>query len=653
MANRRTMSARVDQGRASVTETVRTDAVVAFYDNFEHRLLRDYVLGNPRTERALEFALEGLGGDCRDVLDVGCGIGWSSFEIARNYPHARVLATDLSPRLAATARSLFGDEPRIHFEVRDFVQEEIDGRFDAVILIDVYEHFPTAARSVVNERLKALLSEEASLILTVPTPAHQQYLRDNDPQGLQPVDEDVTSEDIRTLAEDVGGRVVVERGVSIWHVDDYKHVLIQRGPPHSGASAPTRLESRSERAARVRRRLNIRWTDAAGFVATYEGPSVCLATGSLDVVSETFIRDHVERLPAYVHVWQGNPPSRTHSGQSLLPSPLRGIARIVSRALAADPERTADKVFGRLPPGLRANVYGRYLRRHGIEVVLAEYGPLAVGVYAGCLRAGVPLVAHFHGFDAFHEDVLRQYGKAYEALFDAGWPVVVVSESMKRQLIALGAKESQVYLNPYGVDLNEFSPGEPVPGLVAAVGRFVDKKAPELTVLAFSKALQRVPDAQLVMIGDGPLRPAIERLIRALGLENNVSVPGALEHAYVVEMMRKAAVFMQHSLIAPSGDREGTPVAVLEAGATGLPVVATRHEGIAEVVVEGETGILVDEGDTDAMGAAVADLLLDPSYAHRLGRAARRRVEEHYSIDLSIKRLAMILEAARAATPSA
>jgi glycosyltransferase involved in cell wall biosynthesis/SAM-dependent methyltransferase len=618
----------------------------AYYDNFVRRLLRDYVRGNPRTERAIEFALDALRSGPMNVLDVGCGIGWSSFEIARNHPAARILAADFSPRLVSAAQSLFGEEARIRFEVKDFIQDEIEGSFDAIILVDVYEHFPISARTVVHARLKTLLTRGGSLVLTVPTPAYQQYLRDQHPEGLQPVDEDVTSADIRALAHDVGGRVAVQRSVSIWRADDYMHVLIERGSLRRAAPVVTRLESRSERAARIRRRLNIRWTDAAGFVAAHEGPPVCLAMGSLDVVSETFIRAHVERLPTYVHVWQGNPPSRTHSGRSLLPSPLRELARVVSRALATDPKRTEDTLFGRLPAGMRAKLYSRYLHRHGIQVVMAEYGPLAVGLHRGCRRAGVPLVAHFHGFDAFHQDVLRQYGEAYRTLFDARWPVVVVSESMRRQLIALGAKEDQVYLNPYGVDLNEFSLGEPMSGLVAAVGRFVDKKAPELTLLAFSKALQRVPHAQLVMIGDGPLRPAIERLISAFGLEDSVSVAGALEHAHVVELMKKAAVFMQHSVIASSGDREGTPVAVLEAGAAGIPVVATRHEGIAEVVVHGETGILVDEGDTDAMGTAVAELLLDPPRAHRLGQAARRRVEDCYSIELSTERLWTILRGA-------
>jgi colanic acid/amylovoran biosynthesis glycosyltransferase len=621
-------------------------SIVTYYDNFARRLLKDYLLGNPRTEQAVEFTLAALPGGRMNVLDVGCGIGWSSSEIARSHPAAQILAVDVSPRLVATARSVFGEETRIRFEVKDFIRAQIEGSFDAIVLLDVYEHFPAGARSVVHGRLKNLLAEESCLILTVPTPSYQQYLRDREPEGLQPVDEDVTSDDIRTLADDLRGRVLVQRSISIWRADDYMQVLIQRGSPREVAPARTRLEDRRERAARIRSRLGVRWTDEAGFVAAHEGPPVCIAVPSLDVVSETFIRAHVERLPTYVHVWQGNPPGRTHSGRSLLAFPLRAAARVVARALATDPRRVEDRLFDRLPTAARARRYGHYLRRHGIQVVMAEYGPIAVGLLAGCQRAGVPLVPHFHGFDAFREDVITPHAEAYRELFRAGWPVVVVSERMRRQLIALGAREDQLYLNHYGVDLDEFRPGEPVPGLVAAVGRFVDKKAPELTLLAFSKALQCVPRARLVMIGDGPLRPTMERLISALGLENSVSLQGARGHADVAELMRKASVFMQHSVIAPSGDREGTPVAVLEAGAAGIPVVATRHEGIADVVVHGETGILVDEGDTDAMGAAVAELLLDPPHAERLGRAARRRVEEHYSIELATERLWAILKAA-------
>jgi glycosyltransferase involved in cell wall biosynthesis len=305
-----------------------------------------------------------------------------------------------------------------------------------------------------------------------------------------------------------------------------------------------------------------------------------------------------------------------------------------------------DVVFRKLPASTRARLYANYLRDHGIKVVLAEFGPVAAELDEGCMRAGVPLVAHFHGFDAFKHDVLEAYEGPYQSIFRRHRPIVVVSESMRRQLIALGASDHKVHLNPYGVDLELFHPGKTKPGLVVAVGRFIDKKAPELTVLAFSKVLERIPKAKLVMIGDGPLRPAVERLISALHIEDRVHLLGAHDHAYVAESMQSAAVFMQHSVIAPNGDREGTPVAVLEAGAAAIPVVATRHEGIADVVSDGETGLLVEEGDVEGMAAAVADLLSDRQRARKLGQAARKRIEDKYSIQASIDGLWAILERA-------
>jgi glycosyltransferase involved in cell wall biosynthesis len=95
--------------------------------------------------------------------------------------------------------------------------------------------------------------------------------------------------------------------------------------------------------------------------------------------------------------------------------------------------------------------------------------------------------------------------------------------------------------------------------------------------------------------------------------------------------MQSAAVFVQHSVVAPDNDHEGTPVAILEAGASGLPVVATRHAGIPDVVKEGETGYLVDEGDTDAMARYMIQLAKNPDLARRLGAAAREHIAAEYN----------------------
>jgi glycosyltransferase involved in cell wall biosynthesis len=103
--------------------------------------------------------------------------------------------------------------------------------------------------------------------------------------------------------------------------------------------------------------------------------------------------------------------------------------------------------------------------------------------------------------------------------------------------------------------------------------------------------------------------------------------------------MREVRGFVQHSLVAPDGDSEGSPVAVMEAQLSGLPVVATRHAGIPEVVLEGESGFLVDEGDVAAMAVAIAKLIKDPALAARLGDCGRRRVLEGFTIDHHLRQV--------------
>jgi len=111
----------------------------------------------------------------------------------------------------------------------------------------------------------------------------------------------------------------------------------------------------------------------------------------------------------------------------------------------------------------------------------------------------------------------------------------------------------------------------------------------------------------------------------------------------VAREMAGARAFVQHSLRAADGDSEGTPVSILEAQASGLPVVATRHAGIPEVVLDGETGLLVAERDVDAMAAAMLRLLREPAYAGTMGAAGRRRVQELFTAERSLGLLADIL----------
>ena len=127
------------------------------------------------------------------------------------------------------------------------------------------------------------------------------------------------------------------------------------------------------------------------------------------------------------------------------------------------------------------------------------------------------------------------------------------------------------------------------------------------------------------MVGTGLLLDVCSKLIHALHVEHAVELRGVVDHAGVAGLMQEARVFVQHSLVPASGDREGTPVAILEAGAGGLPVVSTRHAGISDAVIHGKTGFLVDEGDIETMAEYIYRLLASPDLASEMGKNARNR----------------------------
>ena len=132
-------------------------------------------------------------------------------------------------------------------------------------------------------------------------------------------------------------------------------------------------------------------------------------------------------------------------------------------------------------------------------------------------------------------------------------------------------------------------------------------------------------------------------------MENNVVFVGACSQQEVAERMRQVRAFVQHSLVASDGDSEGNPVAVMEAQLSGLPVVATRHAGIPEVVLDGDTGLLVEEEDVEAMAQAMGRLLLEPELAARLGAAGRRRVANGFTVQHHWSAVSGVLERSAAA----
>lgn len=373
-------------------------------------------------------------------------------------------------------------------------------------------------------------------------------------------------------------------------------------------------------------------------------PTLCLVRPQSIGYSETFIQAHIERLPAHVIAVHAAWPN--HAGSvHIVPAPLLLVLRALHVA-ARGTGRAAQtcQIALRIAETLALS---QFLKRHRVDIVLAEYGQMGIQVLNACIQADVPLVVHFHGFDAYLHEVLQQHRAAYRRMFLSASAVIAVSRDMEAQLLNLGARRATLHYNPYGVDPTLFAQTTPAtnPPLFIGVGRFVDKKAPHLTLLAFHIVRQACPDARLVLIGDGLLWEACRGIVAALGLTDVVQLPGPLPHHEVAALMQRARAFVQHSIRTSAGDSEGTPVSLLEAGMSGLPVVSTRHAGINDVIIEGETGFLVDEHDVAGMAAAMLRLAEDAELAGRMGQQARAHAVAHFSMEQHIAKLWQILAA--------
>jgi colanic acid/amylovoran biosynthesis glycosyltransferase len=245
-----------------------------------------------------------------------------------------------------------------------------------------------------------------------------------------------------------------------------------------------------------------------------------------------------------------------------------------------------------------------------------------------------PLVVSFHGqdFSAWP----RQYGlRYYRRLFANATAVTANSEHTRWRLEALGCPSQKIHKAYESWDMDAFvakphprRPGEPI--RVLTVARLVEKKGTEYAIQALALARRTHPQLRLEIVGDGPLRPRLEALIGQLDQCDAVTLHGTLPTPEVAELMARSHIFTLPSVTAASGDEEGLGVALVEAQAAGLPVVATHHGPFPEVVLDGITGFLVPERDPGALAQKLVYLADHPEAAKAMGAAGRKHVEHEF-----------------------
>lgn len=275
----------------------------------------------------------------------------------------------------------------------------------------------------------------------------------------------------------------------------------------------------------------------------------------------------------------------------------------------------------------------------GFDAILVHFGTLGLECQflreMGALKG--PMATVFHGYDM--SIIPRERGEdVYRFVLEGGELLLPISDFWRTRLIEMGADERKIRVHHMGVDPERFvfqarqrAEGE---GLkILSVGRFVEKKGFDDGVRAFAAFAARAPGATYRIVGDGELRGEVEALADELGVASKVACTGWAKRDEVQEALKEHHVLFVPSKTGANGDKEGIPVVLMEAMASGMPVVTTYHSGIPELVEDNVSGFLADENDWKGLSEALSKAnAADNARLKALGEAGRRRVEEEFSL---------------------
>jgi glycosyltransferase involved in cell wall biosynthesis len=285
------------------------------------------------------------------------------------------------------------------------------------------------------------------------------------------------------------------------------------------------------------------------------------------------------------------------------------------------------------------------LRHEGASLLHVHFGVDALEAWPLARALDLPMLVTLHGYDINIDRGWWEAGHGGQSMRDyparlielARQPrvrFIAVSEAIRSRAIQYGIPEDKLSVRYIGVDRTKFVPsGRPITGRerrVLFVGRLVEKKGCRYLIQAFAKVQEIVPDALLVIAGDGELRDQLQEMARQLGICAHFR--GALSNAEVRRELDLARVFCLPSVTALNGDAEGFGVVILEAQASGVPVVTSATGGASEGLEEGTTGFTFGERDVDTLAGQLTALLTDDAMATSMALAGPRLVSERFDL---------------------
>ena len=359
---------------------------------------------------------------------------------------------------------------------------------------------------------------------------------------------------------------------------------------------------------------------------------------------ETFVMGLIERLPF------GSVIVYTSAQEDSAPYDLKWL-----KEFGVEVVRDKSKIL--LPtPGVAYCVNALVRERKITTVFFGAAAPLGL-LSKGLRRAGVKeIVALTHGHEVWWSKV---------------WPFTMAMKSISRHvnhLTYLGeftrsaiassvtkeAAQSMVKIAP-GIDTDHFSPqdarelrnelGLTEKKVIVSVGRLVHRKGQDVLIEAMPAIIKDVPEAHILMIGEGPYRSYLENRVKALGLQERVTLIGRIQYADLPQYICAGDLFVMPSRSRLAGlEVEGLGIVYLEASACGLPVIAGNSGGAPDAVLEGETGLVVDGTQKSEVAAAVVELLLDPDRSKAMGIAGRQWIIREWRWEIWSARFAELLK---------
>ncbi len=284
------------------------------------------------------------------------------------------------------------------------------------------------------------------------------------------------------------------------------------------------------------------------------------------------------------------------------------------------------------------------LDRHNVDLLHIYFGHTGVHLLPFIKVWDRPVIVSFHGMDVQTREDRPGYREDLEELLQTVALVLARSDSLAERLRELGCPEDKIRLNRTAIPLDAFElvkRDPPVDGRwhIVQACRLIRKKGLPTALRAFRLFHDAYPQAQFTIAGEGPDLPELERLTHDLGLDDAVTFAGFLKQTDLVELYRQSHIFLHPSEMPPDGNQEGVPNSMLEAMATGLPVVATTHGGIPEAVDHDQSGLLYSEGDDAAIGNALIWLAEDPERWLEMGKTAAAHVKSRFEMKTQIRKL--------------